>query len=98
MLKLRPLADRIVVKKPNSDEMTPGGLHLPDCSKQKQNFAEIIAVGPGKWDAKINARVPMEFEIGETVLFVKGAGAEVKLDEEEFVVLSERDVLGTMRK
>ncbi len=91
-LNLKPLADRIVVKKLEAEEKTPGGIVLPDTAKEKPQQAEVLACGPGKFDEKGN-RQPMEVKVGDRVLFAKYSGTEVKIDGIEYLILSERDIL-----
>src|SRR5579883_3097056 len=91
-LNLKPLADRVVVKKLDADEKTAGGIVLPDTAKEKPQQGEVLAVGPGKLDEKGN-RQPMEVKIGEKVLFAKYSGTEVKIDGIEYLILAERDIL-----
>lgn len=91
-LQIKPLADRVVVKKLESEEKTSGGIVLPDTAKEKPQQGEILAVGPGKFDEKSN-RQAMEVKVGDKVLFAKYSGTEVKIDGVEYLILSERDIL-----
>ncbi|MBX9771304.1 MAG: co-chaperone GroES [Candidatus Obscuribacterales bacterium] len=91
-LSLKPLADRVVVKKLEAEEKTSGGIVLPDTAKEKPQQGEILAAGPGKFDEKGN-RQPMEVKTGDKVLFAKYSGTEVKIDGIEYLILSERDIL-----
>lgn len=91
-LQLKPLADRVVVKKLDAEERTAGGIVLPDTAKEKPQQGEILAVGPGKMDEKGN-RQPMEVKAGDKVLFAKYSGTEVKIDGVEYFILAERDIL-----
>jgi chaperonin GroES len=91
-LQLKPLADRVVVKKLDAEEKTSGGIVLPDTAKEKPQQAEVLAVGPGKMDEK-GARQPMEVKVGDKVLFAKYSGTEVKIDGVEYIILAERDIL-----
>jgi len=91
-LQLKPLADRVVVKKLEAEEKTAGGIVLPDTAKEKPQQAEVLAVGPGKLDEK-GARQPMEVKVGDKVLFAKYSGTEVKVEGAEYIILSERDIL-----
>lgn len=92
---LKPLADRVIVKKLEAEEKTAGGIVLPDTAKEKPQQGEILAVGPGKLDEKGN-RQPMEVKIGDKVLFAKYSGTEVKIDGTEYLILSERDILAVI--
>ncbi|HEY9774159.1 MAG TPA: co-chaperone GroES [Planktothrix sp.] len=91
-LQLKPLADRIVVKKLDAEEKTAGGIYVPDTAKEKPQQAEVLAVGPGRLDEK-NVRQAMEVKVGDKVIFQKYSGTEIKLDGVEYVILAERDVL-----
>lgn len=91
-MKLRPLADRVVVKRIEEEEVKKGGIIIPDTAKEKPQKGEIIAVGPGRLDEKGN-RVPLEVKVGDKVLFSKYAGTEVKVGDEELLVMREDDIL-----
>jgi chaperonin GroES len=94
-VSLRPLADRVVVKKLDAEDRTAGGIVLPDTAKEKPQQGEVLAAGPGKFDEKGN-RTPMEVKVGDKVLFAKYSGTEVKIDGVEYLVLSERDILAVV--
>lgn len=94
-MNLKPLADRVIVKKLEADEKTAGGIVLPDTAKEKPQQAEVLAVGPGKFDEKGN-RQPMELQVGDKVLFAKYSGTEVKIEGVEYLILSERDILAVI--
>ena len=91
-LQIKPLADRVVVKKLETEEKTSGGIVLPDTAKEKPQQGEILAAGPGRLDEKGN-RQPMEVKVGDKVLFAKYSGTEVKIDGVEYLILGERDIL-----
>jgi chaperonin GroES len=91
-LNLKPLADRVVVKKLDAEEKTAGGIVLPDTAKEKPQQGEVLAVGPGRFDDKGN-RQPMELKAGDKVLFAKYSGTEVKIDGVEYLIMAERDIL-----
>lgn len=91
-VQLKPLADRVVIKKIEAEEKTAGGIVLPDTAKEKPQQGEILAVGPGRVDDKGN-RQPMEVKVGDKVLFAKYSGTEVKIDGVEYLILAERDIL-----
>ena len=93
--KLRPMGDRVVVKPAAREETTKSGIVLPDTSKEKPQRGEVIAVGPGRVtdDGK---RVDMELKVGDTVLFAKYAGTEFKMDDDELLILSEKDILAIL--
>jgi len=91
-LNLKPLADRVIVKKLEAEDKTAGGIVLPDTAKEKPQQGEVLAVGAGKYDEKGN-RQPMELKVGDKVLFAKYSGTEVKIDGVEYLILAERDIL-----
>jgi chaperonin GroES len=91
-LNLKPLADRVIVKKLEPEEKTPGGIVLPDTAKEKPQNGEVLAVGPGKFDEK-GTRQPMELKVGDKVLFAKYSGTEIKIEGVEYLILAERDIL-----
>lgn len=92
-MKLQPLGDRVVVKATDEAEArTPSGLVIPDTAKEKPQIGEVIAVGPGARDED-GERIPVDVSVGDKILYSKFAGTEVKLDSDEYLVLSERDIL-----
>ena len=95
-MKLQPLGDRVVVMPTEEAESrTPSGLVIPDTAKEKPQIGEVIAVGPGARDEN-GDRIPMDVSVGDKVLYSKFAGTEVKLDSDEYLVLSERDLLAVV--
>ncbi len=90
--KLKPLADRVLVKPLSEEEVTKGGIILPDTAREKPQRGEIIAVGPGRLDEE-GKRIAMELKKGDKVLYAKYAGTEVKIDDDEYLVLRESDIL-----
>lgn len=93
-MSLRPLGDRVVLKQLEAEETTKGGIILTTQSKEKPQEAEVIAVGPGAVvDGKV---VPMEITVGEKVIYSKYAGTEVKLDNEEYIVVKQGDILAVV--
>lgn len=93
--KLRPLADRVIVKILESEEKTKGGIFLPDTAKEKPQQGKVIAVGPGK-TLEDGTKSPVDVKSGDTVLFAKYAGTEVKIDGDEFLVIAEKDILAVV--
>lgn len=89
---LTPLGDRVVVKPIQRDEVTKSGIVLPDTAKEKPQRGEVIAVGRGRL-TDTGERLPMDVSAGDQVLFAKYAGTEFKLDEVEYLILSEKDIL-----
>ena len=96
-MKIRPLQDRVIVKRVEEEEKTKGGIIIPDTAKEKPMEGKIIAVGKGKVleDGKIH---PLEVKAGDRVLFGKYAGTEVKIDGEEHLIMREDDILGVIEK
>ena len=90
---LRPCGDRVLVKPNVEEEKTAGGIVLPDTAKERPQWGEVIAVGPGKWDEDGKHRVPMDVKVGDKVIFAKYGGTEVKVDGEEYLILRESDIL-----
>ncbi|HLZ70893.1 MAG TPA: co-chaperone GroES [Dehalococcoidia bacterium] len=90
--KIVPLADRLVVKNIQAEETLASGLVIPDTAKEKPQQGEVIAVGPGRLDDD-GKRVPMDVVVGDRILYAKYSGNDIKLDQEELLVLSEKDVL-----
>jgi chaperonin GroES len=90
--KLQPLGDRVVVKPIAKEEMTKGGIVLPDTAKEKPQEGEIIAVGPGKLNED-GKRMAMEVKKGDRVIYAKYGGTEIKVDDEELMILRESDIL-----
>ncbi|AHB87599.1 heat shock protein 60 family co-chaperone GroES [Thermosynechococcus sp. NK55a] len=89
---VKPLGDRIFVKVAESEERTAGGILLPDNAREKPQVGEVTAVGPGKL-TEDGKRQPMDVKVGDKVLYSKYAGTEVKLGGEDYVLLSEKDIL-----
>jgi len=90
--KLEPLGDRVIVKPLETEEVSKGGIILPDTAKEKPQEGEIIAVGPGKIKDG-GARIPMEVKVGDKVMFAKYAGTEVKLNNERLLIMSQSDIM-----
>ena len=95
MANLRPLGDRIVIKAAERDTMTASGIVLPDSSKEKPQEGSVVAVGPGKL-LENGDHVAPEVQVGDRVLYSKYSGTEFKLEDIEYLVLSERDVLAVV--
>ena len=95
-VSLQPLEDRIVVKPSEGEEMTASGLVIPDTAKEKPQEGEVIAVGPGRFED--GQRVPLDVKVGDKVIYSKYGGTEVKVDGDELLILSARDVLAIVNK
>jgi chaperonin GroES len=96
--QIRPLADRVVIKPQEREEKTKGGIYLPDtASKEKPQEGLVVAVGEGRLDDN-GKRIPVSLQNGDRVLFAKYAGTEVKLDDETYLILTEKDVLAIIQQ
>ena len=95
-MKIRPLNDRILVKRLEGEEKTAGGIIIPDSAKEKPAEGEVVAVGPGKLN-DAGERVAIDVAVGDRVLFSKYGGTEVKLDGEDFLIMREDDILGVVQ-
>jgi chaperonin GroES len=94
-MKFSPLHDRVVVKRIESDEKTAGGIIIPDTAKEKPQQGEVVAVGPGGRDES-GKLIPIDVKQGDTVLFGKWSGTEVKIDGVEYLIMKESDIMGVM--
>jgi chaperonin GroES len=96
-MKFRPLHDRVVVRRVESEERTKGGIIIPDTAKEKPQEGEVIAVGPGARDenGKIQA---LDVKVGDRILFGKWSGTEVKIDGEELLIMKESDIMGIIEQ
>jgi chaperonin GroES len=92
-MKIRPLADRIVVKRLEQEEKTKGGIIIPDTAKEKPQEGEVVAVGPGARDED-GKRVAVDVKVGDRILFGKWSGSEAKIDGEDLLIMKETDILG----
>ena len=92
-MTLKPLSDRVVLKMLEAEETTRGGIILAGSAKEKPQTAEVIAVGPGAYNAETGARIALDVKVGDKVIASKYAGTSVKIDGVEYVVLSEDDIL-----
>ena len=91
-IKLEPLADRLVVKPIEREEVTKGGIVLPDTAKEKPQEGKVLAVGPGRL-SEDGKRIAMDIKVGDTVLYARYGGTEIKIDDEELMILRESDIL-----
>jgi chaperonin GroES len=92
-MNFRPLHDRVVVKRVDSEEKTKGGIIIPDTAKEKPQEGEVIAVGPGARD-EAGKIVPLDVKKGDRILFGKWSGTEVKIDGEDLLIMKESDIMG----
>ena len=97
-LKLRPLADRVVVKPVERDEMTKSGILLPDTAKEKPQEGIIEAAGNGRYNEQTGVRIALDVKVGDRVMYAKYAGSEVKIDDVEYLILGEKDILAVVEK
>lgn len=97
MTSIRPLHDRVIVRRIDAEEKTAGGIIIPDTAKEKPIQGEVLAVGPGARDDR-GAPIPLDVKVGDIVLFAKWGGTEVKLDGQEVLVLKESDLIGVVEK
>jgi chaperonin GroES len=96
-MKVRPLHDRLIVKRLEEEEKTKGGIIIPDTAKEKPIEGKVIAAGAGRIN-KDGKKMPMEVKTGDRILFAKYAGTEVKMDGEEYLMMKEEDVLAVIEK
>jgi chaperonin GroES len=94
-MKFRPLHDRVVIKRIEAEEKTTGGIIIPDTAKEKPQQGEVIAVGPGGRD-EAGKLVPIDVKAGDRVLFGKWSGTEVKIDDVEYLIMKESDLMGVL--
>ena len=97
-VSIKPLEDRIVVKPLDAEQTTASGLVIPDTAKEKPQEGEVLAVGPGRFVDEGDKRIPLDVKVGDTVLYSKYGGTEVKYDGEEYLILSARDILAIVIK
>ncbi|MFH1662790.1 MAG: co-chaperone GroES [Chloroflexota bacterium] len=91
-IKIQPLADRVVIRPIKREEVTKGGIVLPDTIKERPVEGEVLAVGPGRL-ADDGKRVPMDIKVGDVILYTKYGGTEIKVDDEELIILNESNIL-----
>ncbi|MDB5601247.1 MAG: co-chaperone GroES [Xanthobacteraceae bacterium] len=94
-MKFRPLHDRVVVKRLDAEQKTAGGIIIPDTVKEKPQQGEVVAIGPGGRD-EAGKLIPIDLKVGDTVLFGKWSGTEVKIDNVDLLIMKESDIMGVM--
>jgi chaperonin GroES len=94
-MNFRPLHDRVVIRRIESNDRTPGGIIIPDTAKEKPQEGEVIAVGPGARD-ETGRMQPLDVRVGDRILFGKWSGAEVRIAGEEYLIMKESDILGVL--
>ena len=95
-LKLRPLADRVVIKPVEREEVTKSGIVLPDTAKEKPQEGIIEAVGNGRYNERTGERIKLDVVVGNRVMYAKYAGSEVKIDDVDYLILAEKDILAVV--
>jgi chaperonin GroES len=96
-MKFRPLHDRVVVERIDADAKSAGGILIPDSAQEKPSQGEIVAVGPGGRD-KSGKLIPIDLKKGDRVLFGKWSGTEVKIDEQDLLIMKESDIMGVLQE
>jgi chaperonin GroES len=96
-MKIKPLHDRVVVRRIDEDGRTPGGVIIPDTAKEKPMRGEVLAVGPGARDES-GMRIEPDVKAGDTVLFGKWSGTEIKMEGDELLIMKESDIMGVIQK
>ena len=97
-VSIKPLEDRIVVKSLEAEQTTASGLVIPDTAKEKPQEGTVVAAGPGRWNEDGDGRIALDVKVGDVVIYSKYGGTEVKVDGEEYLILSARDVLAVLNK
>ena len=96
-MKIRPLQDRVIVRRVQEEEKTKGGIIIPDTAKEKPQEGEVIAVGPGARDESGKVQ-PLDLQAGDRVLFGKWSGSEVRIDGEDLLIMKESDIMGVLEE
>lgn len=96
-MKLKPIQDRVIIKREEAEDKTAGGIIIPDTSKEKPSKGVVVAVGDGARDDK-GSLIPMTLKVGDKVFFTKWGGTEVKIDNEDLLIMKESDVLAIIEK
>jgi chaperonin GroES len=97
VIKLDPLGDRVVVKPSTKEEVTKGGIVIPETAKEKPQEGQVLAVGPGKM-TEDGKRIPLDVKVGDIVIYAKYGGTEIKEGDEELIILRESDILAKKKK
>ncbi len=95
-MRLKPLGDRVIVLPKESEEVTKSGIVIPDTAKEKPQEGEVVAVGPGRIEE--GKRIPMDVKVGDRIIYSKYGGTEVKIEDEEHLILRESDILAIIEK
>ena len=97
-VSIKPLEDRILVQQLDAEQTTASGLVIPDTAKEKPQEGKVLAVGPGRFDEDGENRIPLDISEGDTVIYSKYGGTEIKYDGQEYLILSARDVLAIIER
>jgi chaperonin GroES len=97
-VNIKPLEDRIVVKPSEEEQTTVSGIVIPDTAKEKPQEGKVVAVGPGRFNEDGDERIPLDIEVGDSVIYSKYGGTEVKVEGDDYLILSARDVLAVVKK
>jgi chaperonin GroES len=97
-VNIKPLEDRVVVQANEAETTTASGIVIPDTAKEKPQEGTVVSVGPGRWDDDGEKRIPLDVKVGDTVLYSKYGGTEVKYAGEEYLILSARDLLAVIER
>jgi chaperonin GroES len=95
-LKLKPLGGRVIIEPVEQEEITAGGIILPETAKEKPQEGKVLAVGPGDRNEHTGERVPMDLKVGDKILFAKYSGTEIKMDGKKLLILRESDILAVV--
>jgi len=95
-MKLKPLGDRVILKPLKEEEKVKGGIIIPDTAKDKPQRGKVVAVGPGRLDEE-GKRIPIDVKVGDSVIYSKYAGSEVKIEDEEYLILHDSDILAIIQ-
>ena len=96
-MNLKPLFDNVVVKPAKADEQTKSGIFLPDTAKEKPQKGEIVAVGEGRWEDEGDKRLPMDVKVGDVVIYKEWGKTSIKVDGEEYFIMSQSDILAVVQ-
>jgi chaperonin GroES len=96
-MNVRPLHDRVLIRRLEEKEVVKGGIIIPDTAKEKPQEAEVVAVGPGKFDEN-GKRMPIDVKKGDRILIGKYSGSDIKIDDQEYVIVREDEILGVLEK
>ena len=97
-VSIKPLEDRILVQQRDAEQTTASGLVIPDTAKEKPQEGKVLAVGPGRFDDEGENRIPLDISVGDTVIYSKYGGTEVKYNGQDYLILSARDVLAIIER